>query len=277
MSPREIKAALAELGGGANKRLGQHFLIDAAALAEIVKAADLHRGEVVLEIGPGLGVLTGALLDAGATVIAIERDHRYVTFLHQKFAGAIREKRLTIVEGDAMRVEWSFLLASRPWKFVSNLPYSITSFALRQALWAMHPPESLTVLIQREVAERAIAKDGHTSLLSLMIALACSEQKIVKRVAPGAFYPPPRVESAVLFLRPMSTKERKKHWGIEPELVMKQAKQGFTHPRKFLASNLELTEAQKELFARVPLSLKVRPEAVSVAEWVRWTKLVEKM
>jgi 16S rRNA (adenine1518-N6/adenine1519-N6)-dimethyltransferase len=277
MNPTEIKAALSVFGGGANKGLGQHFLIDTAALEVIVASAAIRENDRVLEIGPGLGVLTRALLEKGAEVVAIEQDRRMIEYLARE-----KNNRLQVAHGDAAAVHWHSLIGEGNWKFVANLPYSITSLALRKALWAPHPPEVAVVLVQREVAERAVSvaqgsldqlekKKGKTSLLSLMVALACSSARIVRRVPPGAFYPPPKVDSAVLQLIPMPWGERQAKWGIEPEKIMHLAKLGFAHPRKLLASNLGGKQAV-EAMKSIGLSEKIRAEDVSPLEWARLTQ-----
>ncbi|MFH1078333.1 MAG: 16S rRNA (adenine(1518)-N(6)/adenine(1519)-N(6))-dimethyltransferase RsmA [Patescibacteria group bacterium] len=279
MTPTDIKAALKELGGGANKRLGQHFLIDAAALATIVETASIRSGDTVLEVGPGLGALTQALLDRGAEVVAIEQDRRFVDFLNPRLSPQ-RGRSVRVVQGDAAAVHWHTLIGEGTWKFVSNLPYAITSLALRKALWAPKPPETVVVLLQREVAERAssIAADiasrrkaGKTSLLSLMVHLAASSIRVVRRVPPGAFYPPPAVDSAVMQTTPMSWAEREKRWGIDPEKVMQIAKMGFAHPRKIISSNLKLYAANlKE--AGIPAL--ARAEDLSPDDWARLARSV---
>lgn len=273
MNPTEIKAALSRFGSGANKRLGQHFLIDKTALQTIIESADIRPRDRVLEIGPGLGVLTHALMGQGAEVIAIEQDHRMVEYLSADLNAEGCASLLQIVHGDAATIHWHTHIGEGAWKFVSNLPYSITSLALRKALWTPHPPKVAVVLIQREVAERAVSvsgkqKKGKTSLLSLMIALACSSTRIVRRVSPGAFFPPPKVDSAILELVPMSWQEREKKWGIDPEKIMQVAKQGFAHPRKLLASNLG---GEKARFALQKLGLleKIRAEDVSPEQWAQ--------
>ncbi len=277
MNPTQIKAALSQFGSGANKRLGQHFLIDAKALEVIVTSADIHASDRVLEVGPGLGVLTRALLEKGADVVAIEQDRRMVEYLSgvgATFMSPVRPA-MQIVHGDAATVHWHSLIGEGNWKFVANLPYSITSLALRKALWAPHPPQVTVVLVQREVAERAVSvadgsKHGKTSLLSLMVALACSSTRIVRRVPPGAFFPPPKVDSAVLQLVPMTWAERRERWGIEPEKIMEMAKRGFAHPRKFLVSNLGMPEA-RTIFPKLGLSEKIRAEDLSPADWAQLT------
>jgi len=274
MTPREIKSALAELGGGTNKRLGQHFLINAKALEVIVTAADIHPGDRVLEVGPGLGVLTDALLRHGAEIIAIEQDRRFIEW-HARRSEVLKNVRMIL--GDAASMEWDEVVGDGPWKFISNLPYSITSLALRKALWAHHPPTKIVVLVQREVAERIISiadgKRGKTSLLSLMVALASTSARLIRRVPAGAFYPPPKVESAVLEIIPMSWEQRRKKWGVDPEITMALAKKGFAHPRKFLVSNLALgfplltINDLRSTFDDLALPKKARAEDLSPEAW----------
>jgi len=274
MKPTEIKQALVGMGGRANKSLGQHFLIDQAVLDSIVEAAAIKPGDFVLEVGPGLGVLTKELLAHGAEVTAIEQDRRMVEYLKTEDAN--------IIYGDAGDIHWHELIGERTWKFVANLPYSITSLALRKALWAPKPPENLVVLVQREVGERAVEvanpkiKKSKTSLLSLMVALASESVRIVRRVPAGCFYPPPKVESVVLQIIPMPWVEREKKWGINPEKIMEIAKKGFAHPRKLLASNLELGKANGySLLRDSGIDETARAEDLSPDDWARLAKSVK--
>lgn len=265
MNPKQIKEALQ--GGTANKKLGQHFLIDKAALEAIVESAEIKKGDTVLEIGPGLGVLTMALIEKGAKVAAIEKDRRFIERL--------ADTDVEVFSGDAAKMDWERIVGKQPWKFVSNLPYSITSLALRKALYGKSVPSNVVVLVQREVAERALARDGKQSLLSLMVALASSASEIVRRVPAGAFYPPPKVESAILKIRPMTKDERLKIWGIEPEEVMTVAKLGFAHPRKILSSNLKVpSERWRTLSEAVGFVEKVRAEDLSPMQWVELAKSI---
>ena len=261
MKPSEIKAVLAEMGGKANKALGQHFLVDEHALQSIVASADINTNDRVLEIGPGLGVLSLALREAGAEVFAIEQDRRFLERLEAE--------GISVTHGDAAVLDWEAVIGIAPWKFVSNLPYSITSLAIRKALYAPRPPERVVVLIQREVAERAIARDGKHSLLSLMVAFATSSARIVKRVPPGAFFPPPKVQSAVLELIPLSNSEREKKWGMDPEKIMKIAKLGFAHPRKKVRSNVSTCLFTEEDFVFAGITEMARAEDLLPEQWAK--------
>lgn len=266
-----------EIGGQANKRLGQHFLIDKNILDMIVAEAEIEKGDRVLEIGPGLGVLTNALIDAGASVSAVERDRRFVAYLermvgaHGHAPRAHNRVPLQIISGDASKIDWENNFKKKDWKFVSNLPYSITSLALRKALYAKHPPTNLVVLVQREVAERAIARDRKHSLLSLMVAFSAHEARLVKRVSAGSFFPPPKVESAILRIIPMTPEERKAVWGRDPEEIMTLAKKGFAHPRKLLSSNLKIAP---ETLVSVSIAPKARAEDLRPEDWARLVEAI---
>lgn len=266
MNPSQIKQLMAERGLRPNKNLGQHFLIDKNILSKIVDVADINKNDLVLEVGPGLGVLTKALVERGARVKAIEKDKNFIEYL-----SAINN--VDIERGDAVKLEWDAFVKDEPWKFVSNLPYTITSLALRKVLHEVrNAPDIVVVLIQREVAERIVSR-SKMSLLSLMVALASKEVAIVHRVSAGAFYPPPKVESAILKIVPMPHAARRALWGIEPEEIMKTAKLGFAHPRKLLQRNLGIENSKWEQISKnVGNNLKARAEDLSVEQWIALTK-----
>ncbi len=273
MTPSDIRLALETVGGAPNKRLGQHFLIDKAALEAVMDGGHVQSGDKILEIGPGLGVLTKALLARGARVHAIEKDRRFAAWLTaQAWATG-----LSVHEGDAIAVDWAPLMGEAPWKLVANLPYAVTSFVLRLALFAQHPPTHVSVLVQREVAERALDAQK-TSLLSLMVGLATASGRLTRRVPPGAFFPPPKVDSAVLALEVLPWEARATRWGIHPDRVMAWAKRGFAHPRKRLASNLGLTvDAWDAVRAGIVDNPHIRAEALSVATWAALAKRLESL
>lgn len=276
MKIQEIRATLEKLGARPNKRLGQHFLIDKHALETIVEEAEIEQGDRVLEIGPGLGVLTERLIGAGAHVVAIERDKKFPEYLLEEFPpyeGGVKGG-LEVIQGDAAKLDWDGVVGKEEWKFVSNLPYAITSLALRKALWSANPPTNIVVLIQREVAERIILRGRKKhSLLSLMVAFASHEVMLVKRVSRTCFYPPPKVESAILRIIPMSLEEREAIWGMNPEAAMALAKKGFSHPRKLLFSNLGLKGEESVRISRITgLSEKSRAEDLNPEDWVSLAK-----
>jgi 16S rRNA (adenine1518-N6/adenine1519-N6)-dimethyltransferase len=171
------------------KRLGQHFLSDPGILGRIVDALDPEPGETVLEIGPGQGTLTRALLARGLKVIAIERD--------RKLAAALAGPNLTVVAGDALRIEWP-----RVPKVVGNIPYYITSPLLEKAL---EFPRRIVFLVQAEVADRLAAPPGGKTYGALSVGVqAVARVEKLFSVAPGAFRPPPKVRSTVVRLTPLA-------------------------------------------------------------------------
>jgi 16S rRNA (adenine1518-N6/adenine1519-N6)-dimethyltransferase len=173
------------------RRLGQHFLNDPGILNRIVDALDPVAGETVLEIGPGKGSLTAALLARGLQVVAIERD--------RVLAAALPREKVTVVEGDALRVEWP-----RVPKIVGNIPYYITSPLIDKAL-TPPLPERVVFLVQAEVADRLAADPGSKvyGALSVGVQAVCRVEKLFT-VAPGSFKPPPKVRGAVVRLTPRS-------------------------------------------------------------------------
>ncbi|MDE2172684.1 MAG: 16S rRNA (adenine(1518)-N(6)/adenine(1519)-N(6))-dimethyltransferase, partial [Patescibacteria group bacterium] len=154
----------------AKKSLGQHFLTSKLVLAQIISAAALKPGERVLEIGPGTGILTEALLAAGAKLTAIEKDDRAIGFLQRKFALEIAEGRLNLIHGDVLESDTSLLASCpTPYALVANIPYYITGAILEKFLEYGPQPDRMILLVQKEVAERIVAHDGKESVLSLSV------------------------------------------------------------------------------------------------------------
>lgn len=253
----EISRVLAGHGIKLNTDLGQHFLTDQSVLEAILGAAGVQGGERILEIGPGLGVLTRELLKAGAQVTAIELDNRWI-FPLKVFTGAPRE--LTIIEGNALDVPFP----DEPYKIVANIPYHITSPLLRHAfLESPRPPISATLLIQREVAERICdKKDGN--LLRLAVSLF-GEPRIVKHVPPGAFIPPPKVDSSVLhiacFPKPLVD-------GRVLEKVLGLSKIAFGQKRKMLRNTIGELPDGMDYLERADIAPTRRPQTLSTDEWI---------
>ena len=180
------------------KRLGQHFLTDPRILDRIADAVALAPGETVVEIGPGRGSLTAALLARGARVVGVELDRKLAELLREKYAG---ERRLTIVEGDVLDVSFGEI-AGGEYALAGNVPYYITTPILFQAL---RPPRASrsVFLVQREVASRMVAPPGHDDYGALSVNIqALADVEMLFRIPAGAFTPPPRVESAVVRVTP---------------------------------------------------------------------------
>ena len=261
----------------ARKSLGQHFLTDPRLLGKIAAATGAGARDVVLEIGPGKGSLTGALLDRGCTVVAIERDERMAVPLQRLFAG----RNFALVAGDALQLDWPALVApwtvdGFTWRVAGNIPYYITSPLLERALTAPFPA-SVTYLVQKEVADRIVAPAGHDDYGALSIGIqAVAHATRLFTVGKGAFAPPPKVDSAVLHLVPRA----------EPLIPAHQVRAFrtlvtglFSYRRKRMQRALRealglSAEASARILAAAGIDPDVRPEVVDVAAFVRLLAVV---
>jgi len=252
----------------AKKSLGQHFLNSPAALAHIVEAGKLTANDLVLEIGPGTGILTEALLAAGARVIAVEKDDRAYELLQTKYASAIAAGKLVVHCGDILEIDRSALgLANGNFKLIANIPYYITGQILETFLEHTPRPTCIVVLVQKEVAERIVARDNKESILSVSVK-AFGTPRIVAKVPKGAFVPPPTVDSAILEISNISDAQfvQKK---VDIRRFFKIVKAGFAHKRKVLRSNIaEIEGIGPEKIEKVGLSTNIRAEDLTTAQWI---------
>ena len=194
-----LRESLAEHGLLAKKSFGQHFLLDLNVTRKIARLAGPLEGETVIEVGPGPGGLTRALLEAGAKVIAVEKDARFIPLL-QALADAA-DGRLTVVEADALAVDEAALAPSG--HVVSNLPYNVGTPLLLKWLTGPWRPKSMTLMFQKEVADRIAAKPGASAYGRLsVISQAVANAQVVMDLPARAFTPPPKVASAVVRLDP---------------------------------------------------------------------------
>jgi 16S rRNA (adenine1518-N6/adenine1519-N6)-dimethyltransferase len=262
------KGRLRALGLRPAKRLSQSFLEDAGVAAAIVKAAHLDPSENVLEVGPGLGILTDRLAAAAHRVVAVEIDAELAQGLRVEFEGG----NVAIHTADVLKVEPASFFEG-PYVVVANLPYHITSPALRHLLAAGPPFASrLVVMVQAEVAERIAARPGDMSSLAVTIQ-AQARVRIVRRVPARAFYPKPKVDSAVLFVEPLADEARPiPRAELQDFVALVQA--GFKQPRKKLVNSLAegLGTAKPDALARLEkaqIDPSRRPQDLAVEDWVR--------
>ncbi|MBP6924589.1 MAG: ribosomal RNA small subunit methyltransferase A [Candidatus Pacebacteria bacterium] len=250
------------------KSLGQHFLNSDYAPKKMCDAADIHRGEVVLEIGPGTGALTREILNRGGRVIALEADPRAIESLRGTFSDEIGTGQLIIHHGDARRIDFERLtLIATDYKVVANIPYYISGLLFRTLLETEYQPKTLVFLVQKEVATR-IAREKKESLLSLSVKVFGTPTYICT-VSRGHFTPPPKVDSAIVAITDIS-KERLH--GLEQEAFFELLHLGFGKKRKQLLGNLSVnydrTVVESALFS-LKLSPTVRAEDISMEIWVK--------
>lgn len=239
---------------GAKKSLGQNFLVNRGVLSRIVASADIRPGDIALEIGPGTGTLTAALAQAGARVIAVEKDRRLVPALQERFKD---ETGVQIVEGDILK--WNpedFDLHEGSYKVVANIPYYLTSHLVRLMLASWPAPERCVLMVQAEVAQRLMARPPEMNLLALAVQLY-AKPTLVMRVSRGSFRPQPNVDSAVILLEPLPGTGRS-----ENERVLALAKRAFAHKRKQLASSLP-----ESALRDATIMPSARPQELSLEQW----------
>jgi len=257
------------------KSLGQHFLQSKETVAKIVDASMLSPGDAVLEIGPGEGVLTEALLNAGARVIAVETDRQLIPMLQVRFDDAIRDGRLDLIHGDILNrklekeIFHTDLAGDRPYRVVANIPYYITGALFRLFLEEYRQPATLTFLVQKEVAEQIVGKHGKESILSLSVKFY-GDPVYAGKVGREHFNPPPKVDSAILVINNIS---RTRWSGIEEKKFFSVVKSGFRAKRKMLIGNLSdglhvPKEKLLSIFSSLNISEKVRGEDLPIKTWV---------
>ena len=264
-TPGQLRRLLRDQRLRPRRALSQNFLTDLEALDAIVNAAELSAGDAVVEIGPGLGVLTRRLLAAECRVLAVELDERLSAYLRAELGGIASFELIT---SDALALDAERCFPGERFKLVANIPYHITSPLLHHFLGGTHAPELAILLVQLEVAERIAAPPGQMSYLSVFVQ-HLAEAEVVAVVPASAFEPAPKVDSAVLRLRRRSSTlvsaERR-------DAFHRLVQAGFRQRRKQLHNALsrELPLARSELataFEACEIDPERRPQTLSVAEW----------
>lgn len=272
LPPLNVPALLREHGLRPKKGLGQNFLVDAAALERVLAAAEIPPGAAVLEVGPGLGSLTRHLARASRRVVAVELDGQLIPALREALAPCTN---VELVQGDILELDPAALVGEGGYLVVANIPYYITSALIRHLLEASLKPARLVLTVQREVAGRICAKAGEMSLLALSVQVY-GEPRVAARIPAGAFYPAPKVDSAVvrvdLLAQPRIPEEHL-------EAFFRLAHAGFFQKRKMLRNSLAAgmgwpAERASELLNGAGIDPQRRAETLTLEEW---GKLVEQL
>jgi len=292
ISKKNIKALLKKQKIYPLKKLGQNFLIDKNIVKKVIKAVELQSKDIVLEIGPGLGVLTKEIAKkvkparntthnvAGGKVIAVEKDTNICQILKQTFKDF---KNVEIINKDILKINFQF---SKNYKIVANLPFYITAPVIRKFLENKHPPKEMVFIVQKEVAQRICSKPcphryaKRCRRAPKMNILAVSVQfyakpKIISYISKKSFWPQPKVDSAIIKIVP-----QKKYKDVDIDLFFKIVKAGFAHPRKQLANNLsKMLKLDKKELSSLLLKNNVQPiqraETLFIKDWIKLSNMLK--
>jgi 16S rRNA (adenine1518-N6/adenine1519-N6)-dimethyltransferase len=274
LSPRQVRDLMAAHGLSPSRAMGQNFVADPNTVRRIARLATVGPGDHVIEIGPGLGSLTLALVETGASVTAVELDRHLLPALRS----VVEPHGVRVVHGDAMTLDWDELLGASsaeppsgtPWALVANLPYNVATPLVLDLLEGVPTIDRMLVMVQREVGERLAARPGDKAygIPSVKVAYR-ADAEVVGRVPPTVFIPPPRVESALVRL----TRLPEPRVDADPAVMFRLVDAGFGQRRKMLRRSLAgLVDA--DAFDRAGVRPDARAEELDVDAWARLTRVV---
>ena len=254
-----------------SKSLGQNFVVDPNTILKIIRAANIEKGEQILEIGPGLGSLTSQL-SATSKVVAIELDRYLVPALEEVLSHFGKRENVEIVQEDAMKIDWKEFFAQRQgvWKMVANLPYNIATPLLVTLLENAPEIQAIYVMVQLEVGERFAASPKSKAYgIPSVKAQYWAETKVLGKVSPNVFLPVPKVDSAILqIIRKPSPPE------VNYANFSRLIQTAFQHRRKMIRKSLN-TLVPLANFSIAEVSPQARPEELSVTDWVKLAKTLD--
>ena len=270
----QVKRLLRQSGLRARKSLGQHFLVDASVLQTIIEAAELSSADTVIEVGPGLGILTAELVKRAGNVVAVELDTKLASLLKRRLASLAN---LRVINADVLKLSPSELLEEKShYKVVANIPYYITSPVLRHFVEASPKPSLMVVMVQKEVGEAIVAGTGKMSLLAVSLQVY-SKPRIISHVPAQCFYPQPKVDSVIVRFDLLSEPAVKV---ADMDGFFDLVRAGFSLPRKQLHNSLAHSLGMEP--SEITLSLeaanidsKRRAETLSLEEWVMLYDVLE--
>ncbi len=286
MTVSELKNLLNRYKLKPNKTFGQHFLLDDSVLDSMVEAADVKSTDIVLEVGPGIGNLTSKLVAVAGNVLAVEKDTS-LEFLLSDITN--KHKNLSVEYADIMRFNFTQALKTlkvahklKPgrlrYKVVANIPYYVTGKLLQLFLRAQEKPESITVLVQAEVAKNMVAEHGSMNLLGLSVQLI-GKPKFVLPVPASSFYPAPKVDSAIVHI---NIPEKPLFANVDEGFLFRVAKACFSGKRKqihnSLASGFRLSKLETDkILEQAHIAPSIRPQELSVEDFVRLAKIYNEL
>lgn len=257
------------------KSLGQNFLINDKILPTIIQAAEIKKDDTIIEIGPGLGILTEALLDAGARVFAIEKDFNLSTKLQKIYKNT---KNIKVINQDVL---WFDTSGFKNYKVVSNLPFNIASPVIRKFLENPNPPELMVVMVQKEVAEKILAEPGDSERGILTLAVEFyAKAEIIAEVSKTNFRPIPKVDATIIKIKPYSNHRPHTRYGgklVDSELFFKIVKAGFAAKRRQIHNSLAATlrldkNTVLDVLRKSHIDSNLRAEDLTLEQWMKLAK-----
>jgi len=264
-TPGNIRQILKQISGSPIKGLGQNFLIDQNILKKIVQVSEISQDDTVLEIGAGLGSLTYYLCQKAKRVVAIEIDKKFIPLLQNRFS---QNANCAIIHGDILKTDIQQIIPEDEYLVVANIPYYITSSLFRHILNSSSKPKRIILTIQHEVAQRICTSSGKMSILALSIQIF-GKPEILFQIKPGAFYPPPKVDSSVVKVDLYENPLIDNH--LQP-LFFQLIKSGFGKKRKTISNSLSSgmkqdKKAVQDLLKNIGIDPHRRAETLSIPEW----------
>jgi len=285
-SANNIKGILEKFNAKPKKGLGQNFLIDKNILQKIIETADIKPEDTILEVGPGLGVLTQELAKKARHVIAVEKDETMVEILKENLKDY---KNIEIIQGDILEIDYLKLIENckfkiENYKVIANIPYYLTSPLIRKLLEAEFPPSDLVLMIQKEVAQRICSKIPDMNLLAVSVQFY-ADPKIVFNVSKNSFWPIPKIDSAIIKITPHTTSDLsfppdcadREGEAQRSNQFFKVVKAGFSQPRKQLGGNLsKILKIKKIEIDKILLKNNITPnqraETLTIKDWKNLTR-----
>lgn len=272
MNREQLKKELNKFGLRANKVLGQNFLYSESVVCDMVEAADLGESDTVLEVGPGLGVLTKEIAKYNCRVLAIEKDKNLIPILEEKFKD---NKNIKIINEDILKLQIANYQLQN-YKIIANLPFYLTSRFLRVFLETSNKPSTMVLLMQKEVAERIVATNKNRSILSVSSELY-SKPQIIRQVSNRSFYPKPDVDCAVI---KFDVFKELKYDIKDIKLFFRIVKAGFSARRKQIHNNLSNglkiePDKTKEILEKINIDPTRRAQTLSLDEWYKLYKEIK--
>jgi 16S rRNA (adenine1518-N6/adenine1519-N6)-dimethyltransferase len=261
-----------------SKGLGQNFLVNRGAVNRIINAADLKPGDIVLEIGPGLGVLTQALVEKAKKVIAVEKDPNLARILNNELK-RMKVKNVKVIQGDILKILNSKLPIPNSYKVIANLPFYLTAPVIRKFLEAEAQPKLMVLIIQKEVAQRICAKVPDMNLLAVSVQFY-AQPKVISYIPRKSFWPQPEVDAAIIKIVPYKAVPYQclRHDTGLRKQFFKIVRSGFSQPRKQLINNLfEKLKVDKIKIGSWLWKSNIQPsqraETLSIKDWLKLTKI----